>query len=356
MIMLYEKIRDYLLEKIEGGKPGEKLPSENELCKQFGVSRITVQRAIKDLLEEKIIFRRKGKGTFVAPSLSSRFIAPKTIKIIYPAGGDPEDDFLFPIIRGLIDQFQHQHFDFVLSAWKSNKIRRIDASETSGIFWIAPAEKNFQMIEEISMKGIPIIVINRVMKNFVNFVSTDHYKAGVMGTEYLVSSGHQRIGFVGFIKDNTCSSQMYEGYCSVLEKYGLKEFLTLVVPAHFKKKLEPTKDFCKKLSQLVERHCPTGLFVAGELFLDSVLRILEEKNLTPGKDIDVVITDEIPEGTKHKENITSIIQPLREIGDIAARAMKQIMRGETRRIRISLAPVIKPAKQSMQIFEKTERR
>ncbi|MCM8817335.1 MAG: hypothetical protein NC913_07505 [Candidatus Omnitrophica bacterium] len=52
------------------------------------------------------------------------------------------------------------------------------------------------------------------MKNFVNFVSTDHYKSGVMGAEYLVSSGYKRIGFVGFIKDNTCSSQMYDEYCS----------------------------------------------------------------------------------------------------------------------------------------------
>ncbi|MCX7704890.1 MAG: GntR family transcriptional regulator [bacterium] len=355
MILLYQKVKNYLIEKIESSNPGDKLPSENELCQQFNVSRITVQRAIKDLLEEKLILRKKGKGTFVVPSIIKHTSTAKTIKIIFPAGGDPEDDFLFPIIRCLLDQFGSNGFEFSLMPWEQGK-QKIDFSGCSGVFWIAPNKKDFNKIEEISLKGIPLIVINRVMENFVNFVSTDHYKAGLMGAEYLISKGHTNIGFVGLIKDNTCSSQMYRGYCNVIENSHVKISSHFTVSAFINSKLEINQSFHKQLSEMLERYKPTGLFVAGELFLSSVLKIVEKKNLVPGRDIDIVLSDEVPEGTPYKENIACIIQPLREIGDIAARAMKQIINGEKKTIRVKLSPIKGRNMSSIHFSNELERR
>jgi len=330
------------MERIENSKPGDFLPSENELCQQFNVSRITIQRAIKDLLEKELIVRKKGKGTFVAPSVLNRTSAAKTIKIIFPSGGDPEDDFLFPIIRGLIDHFQHSQFHFVLSPWKSSQKKIERFSDFSGIFWIAPDEKDFHTIEEISLNGVPLIVINRVMKTpFINFVSTDHYKAGLTGAEYLVSRGHRSIVFVGLIKGNTCSYHMYEGYRAALEKAGMRTSSPLIISACLNSKMKIGKGFHKKLNRVIEKHCPDGLFVAGELFLPDVLESLERKNLIPGRDVDIVLSDEVPDGAPYKENIIGLIQPLSEIGDIAARCMKQILNGEKKRIRVQIPPVLR---------------
>ncbi|WP_010277928.1 GntR family transcriptional regulator [Paenibacillus senegalensis] len=64
---LYLQLKQIIMDDIKSGKyqAGEKLPPENELCEQYGVSRITARRAIMDLVDEGILHRKQGKGTFV---------------------------------------------------------------------------------------------------------------------------------------------------------------------------------------------------------------------------------------------------------------------------------------------------
>ncbi len=66
---IFQRIKDYLLAEIVAGhwKEGDVIPSEQALVKQFGVSRMTVNRAVRELTSEQILTRRQGSGTFVAP-------------------------------------------------------------------------------------------------------------------------------------------------------------------------------------------------------------------------------------------------------------------------------------------------
>jgi GntR family transcriptional regulator len=67
-IPLYKQIRESLHEDILKKilVPGQKLPSEDELAARFGVSRMTVRQGISDLIDEGLLYRRHGVGTFVA--------------------------------------------------------------------------------------------------------------------------------------------------------------------------------------------------------------------------------------------------------------------------------------------------
>lgn len=71
---LYEEVRQRVTRGLAAGewKPGDLIPSEIELARQFGVSKGTVRRAIDDLVAEKILVRRQGRGTFVATHSSDR--------------------------------------------------------------------------------------------------------------------------------------------------------------------------------------------------------------------------------------------------------------------------------------------
>jgi DNA-binding GntR family transcriptional regulator len=65
-IPLYYQLKEYLLEEInEKYQAGDMLPSEGEIEQHYGVSRITVRKAIEELSREGIVVKKQGKGTFV---------------------------------------------------------------------------------------------------------------------------------------------------------------------------------------------------------------------------------------------------------------------------------------------------
>ncbi len=67
-VPIYVQIRESLRADITGGvlKRGEQLPSENELAAKYKVSRMTIRQSIEDLVDEGLLYRRHGVGTFVA--------------------------------------------------------------------------------------------------------------------------------------------------------------------------------------------------------------------------------------------------------------------------------------------------
>jgi GntR family transcriptional regulator len=67
---LYQQVRDILVQQIGTMKPGEnRLPSEEDLTKQLGVSRSTIREALHDLILEGIVSKRHGKGNFAHPAV-----------------------------------------------------------------------------------------------------------------------------------------------------------------------------------------------------------------------------------------------------------------------------------------------
>jgi GntR family histidine utilization transcriptional repressor len=66
---IFQRIKDYLVAEIASGrwKEGDLVPSEQALVRQFGVARMTVNRAVRELTAEQVLTRRQGSGTYVAP-------------------------------------------------------------------------------------------------------------------------------------------------------------------------------------------------------------------------------------------------------------------------------------------------
>ena len=67
-IQVYAAVRDWICQGTY--KPGQRLPTEGELCQLFGVSRITTRKAVDMLVDEELVVRQPGRGTFVVKDLA----------------------------------------------------------------------------------------------------------------------------------------------------------------------------------------------------------------------------------------------------------------------------------------------
>lgn len=77
---LYLQLKEAIRQKIESGAwaVGERIPSERELCELYQVSRITVRQAIAAAINEGLLFRQQGKGTYVAKPKINQTLASVT--------------------------------------------------------------------------------------------------------------------------------------------------------------------------------------------------------------------------------------------------------------------------------------
>ncbi|MEH6404325.1 MAG: histidine utilization repressor [Sneathiella sp.] len=122
-VPLYKKIKKLISGNIEAGlwKPGDKIPTEHHLVKELKASRMTVNRALRELMQENVLVRKQGSGTFVSPSkletglLEIRNIAEDitergnvhSIKILKLEKIKPEEDFRSLMHGAVGDEFYH---------------------------------------------------------------------------------------------------------------------------------------------------------------------------------------------------------------------------------------------------------
>ncbi|MGH8875634.1 MAG: extracellular solute-binding protein, partial [Acidimicrobiia bacterium] len=87
-IPLYFQLKTLLLEEILEGRypPGDRLPTEHELCALYGISRTPVHRALSELAEEGVILRHRRRGTFVNPHWLQRQPGRTELRIVVPDG------------------------------------------------------------------------------------------------------------------------------------------------------------------------------------------------------------------------------------------------------------------------------
>ncbi|NVD99099.1 histidine utilization repressor [Massilia sp. BJB1822] len=111
---IFQRIKDYLLEQIASGqwKEGDVIPSEQALTKQFGVSRMTVNRAVRELTAEQVLTRRQGSGTFVAQQkYQATLLEIKSIAEEVRARGHAHRSSLQQLERGKASELLAKQFD-----------------------------------------------------------------------------------------------------------------------------------------------------------------------------------------------------------------------------------------------------
>ncbi len=204
---LYRQIFDTLSEQIRAGQlpPGERVPSEKEIARQFGVSRITSKRALEMLAAEGRITRVPGKGSFVAePIAASSDPTGAAGSLIALIVEDFADSFGTTLIHG-VEEYCRQHgFRLVLyrSRWDAGReeeaIRDALALGVAGLL-IMPVHGEYysSVYLRLVLDRFPIVFVDRHLKGLeASFVGTDNVDAARRATDHLFDLGHRTVAWI----------------------------------------------------------------------------------------------------------------------------------------------------------------
>jgi LacI family transcriptional regulator len=148
---------------------------------------------------------------------------------------------------------------------------------------------------------------------------------GLLATEYLLGLGHQRIGTITGIPSHLTSRARLAGYQAALASKGIAFDTDLVLPGDFHHESGYTQT-CALLALPLP---PTAIFAASDLQATGVYQALYEKGLNVPKDISVIGFDDIPTAERMSPPLTTIRQPLKEMGRMAAQMLLRMIEGET---------------------------
>jgi len=221
----YKRIRDELMEEIRENEaiPDYRLPTEAELMARHGVSRMTVNAAIKQLVEEGIVYRVAGKGTFVA---SAKKAAPLQVGLILPMYWDAAIRELFISVerecreRGFLPTIR-----LTESAEEEvSSIRELSGAGVSGlIFYPRHAEVYPGEVVNLLTGAYPFVLVDKYLPGVdANAVYSDNVAGGRIGTEFLADLGHASIGILSSASSKTSSSDdRFRGYLEAARSRGL---------------------------------------------------------------------------------------------------------------------------------------
>lgn len=215
----YEQLVAYLHQKISQGeyKPGDRIESEHQLAARFGYSRQTVRQALSTLESEGMLVRRRGSGTYVSGTASSR--QTKNIGVITTY----ISDYIFPaIIRGIERELAEHGYGMMLGATLNrveNENRLLRSMEEKGVDGLiveaiksALPNPNLELYRRLERSGIPVVFFNAYYRELTDctYVVTDDVRAGADAVGYLLQRGCRKLGGI-FKSDDMQGHRRYEG-------------------------------------------------------------------------------------------------------------------------------------------------
>ncbi len=323
----YLRLKEEIVSWIAGGRyrPGDKLPSENELSEQFGLSRQTVRQSIGELVQEGWLSREQGKGTFVARLSGERKNAGggKTVGLITTY----ISDYIFPsIVRGVESVLKDRGYRLLLSSTDNRKDRERDSLEmmlSQGVSGLiveptrsAEGNPNFDAYMAMQYHDIPLLMINEQYPDLdCPCVKLDDEAGGHLATDHLLAGGHKRIA--GFFKtDDLQGVHRMKGFVKAHRERGIPVDPERIVRYSTEEKRVRPQAALRELLRQPEP--PTALVCYNDELAVALLDIVREAGLRVPEDLAIVGYDDSFLATATEIKLTSVVHPKAEMGEKAA--------------------------------------
>ncbi len=357
---LYRTIFSYFLEEIAERrlKAGDRLPTELEIAERFGVSRITVIRAMKELEHRQLLYRVKGKGTFVREDLDLRNERGMHDQAKSGTGQDSSDaetaaDVALPLISVIMSDLEqagqdmlrgiehaarkHGYYVSFHNAMMDPRVERSLleklAQDARGIIvYPCAGMDNIDLFSGMTIRQFPYVVIDHPLEGIeVPLFSPDNEGGSYEMTRHLIRLGHERIAFVApGLYLHPSLRQRYKGYCRALIEAGIPVRPDWIESADWTDVSKPDA-LLREASALLQRWLsghsrPTALLAGNDILAIHLIKAALTAGIAVPEALSVAGFDNLAMTEYLEVPLTTVSQPFYEMGESAAEALIRLVR------------------------------
>ncbi len=315
--------------------PGEKLKSTDVLASQYGVASRTAHRVLNELVNEGLLKRERGRGTFVPEWRESRKVEAGSVALLLHAGGHVWGE-LFQGLSRELKRHGYKPFLYDLSEDIDESIHEILENPLDAVITLnlTAAGKIVKLAPK--MKVIAISISEQL--NFPgDIIGPDGYESGALGTKHLLGHGKREICLACLPKSDTqinadlCEPDLIKkGYAAVMQEAGLQEDVVV---------FENRDAWKAAWEHFKDRKLPEALLVQNDCMAAEIIDSLREHGVRIPGDIAVVSMHNTPWADAYK--LTSIDSRFRLAAEYCAELIADQHRGSRQRIRINPELVIR---------------
>ena len=203
--------------------------------------------------------------------------------------------------------------------WERRYLSRLSGTLIDGAVLVTPT-----VLEADA--GVPVVAIDpHAGPSGLPTVDSDNFTGAVQAVEHLVGLGHRRIGFIGGRRDLESSRLREAGYCKALADAGIAVDRGLMREGDYRK--DSTHEPARELLTLPER--PTAVFAANDLSAIGTLEVARELGLDVPSELSIIGFDDIPESTLTTPALSTVHQPIQQMGAAAIALLITLMAGKS---------------------------
>ena len=326
----HRKIYEHIRAAITGGVygPGDRVPTDVQLMREFRVSRPTVARAMRELENAGMLERYPGIGTFVR-----RADSPQTVPLGLLIPRLNKMGIFGPICDEIARATQSHGFHLLWANLGQGECeeamqqfcRQCVQQKMAGVFF-APVELESEM-EEINLRtaealdraGIAVVLLDRDVHAFprrspFDLVGVDNFRIGCMQTEYLLELGCRHVEHLAKPFSAPTVEARTEGYRRAFRLHG----------ARFKESWVRRGDPADlEFVRGITRKMPEAFVCANDWTAATFMRSLQGMGIRVPQDVRVIGVDDDDYAHMVTPPLTTVRQPSREIGAAAVGAMAE---------------------------------
>ncbi len=300
-----------------------------DVARRAGVSMKTVSRVMNNEASVAEATRKKVKSAArelnYTPNLAARGLAGSKSYLIAMLYDIPSPGYAINIQKGATDACREHSYHLVVEPLETADDNFVDDVESllghlrvDGVVLAPPLCDNGEVIRILAKRNIPYIPIApSAMHGETPIVKMDDVRAAKEMTQHLIELGHKNIGFIKGHPRHSASALRFEGFRDAMRRADLRIDPELIAQGQFtyKSGVEAAE------ALLSGKSTPTAIFAANDDMAAGVIACAGRKGLTVPDDLSVAGFDDTPIADNVWPRLTTIRQPVREMGYNAAKRL-----------------------------------